>query len=456
MARQKIEPQEPAPPREAESPLDVPGEADSLAETEVVAGRGADSTIEFQPRRVGLARGLSALSYRDFRLFWGGQLVSLTGTWMQIVAQSWLVLQLSNSPFILGLLSALQFLPILTLSVLGGVAADRLPKRQLLLATQVASLALAFVLGALTQTGLVTIGTVLALAVLLGLVNAVDMPTRQAFVVELVDRKDLSNAIALNSTAFNAARLVGPAVAGLAIGVIGIAGAFYLNGLSFLAVIGALLAIEAGRAPLSRGEEPGRVRDDLKEGLAYVTRTPLIWLIVLLVALVGTFGMNLNVLIPVLARDVLQVGATGFGLLTSAAGLGSLAAAVLLAFVGRTPRPQLLLVSAGILGLTEIALAPVRQFNLALILLAGTGFAMIFFTTLANTVLQQATPDALRGRVMSVYTTVFAGTTPLGSLFIGWLAEARGLGAAFLAGGAISVAAVIAVFALSRRYTMRR
>ncbi len=432
------------------SPLGAPGEKNPLAEAEVVAGHGADSTFEAQPRRLTLPRGLAALRHRDFGLYWGSQIISLVGTWMQIVAQSWLVLQLSNSPFILGALGALQFLPVLSLSIFGGVIADRLPRRQLLLGTQFAALALALALATLTQSGLVRIGYVMLLAILLGVVNAVDMPTRQAFVVELVRGEDLQNAIALNSAAFNSARLIGPAVAGLTIGAIGTAGCFYVNALSFLAPIGALVAIQAGRRPVSRGVEASSVGEDLREGLAYVLHNRLVWLIVLLVALVATFAMNLGVLIPVLARDTLHAGAQGFGFLTAATGVGSLAAAVLLAYLSRVPGVSALLVSAAALGLLESALLAARQLAVAAGLLAGIGFAMILFTTLANTLLQTTTPDALRGRVMSIYATVFAGTTPLGSLFAGGLAQAYGVGVAFLASGVISLAAAVAGYLAAR------
>ncbi len=425
--------------------------SDHVAEAEVVAGRGPETTFEFQPRPVALSRGVAALRHRDFRLYWGGQLISLIGTWMQIVAQSWLVLQLSNSALILGLLGALQFLPILLFSVLGGVAADRLPKRRLLLITQTSSLLLAVALAVLTQAGVVRIGHVMALALLLGMVNAVDMPTRQAFVVELVAGRDLRNAIALNSAAFNSARLIGPAVAGLAIGWVGVAGCFYLNAVSFLAAIAGLAAIQAGRRPSVHRAEESSVREDLREGLAYVVHTPLVWLVVLLVALVGTFGMNMAVLVPVLARDVLQVGAAGFGLLTSIAGVGSLAAALLIAFTHRIPGIRVLTGAAAALGLAEIALGGVRQFVPAALTLGVAGFSMIAFTTLSNTVLQLVTPDGLRGRVMSVYATVFAGTTPLGSLFAGAVAQASGVGASFFVGGLISVAAAAGAYLFGAR-----
>ncbi len=447
------EPEEPDPrlrPEERDSAIGAPCRPRAVAETEVVAGRGASSTMEFQPRPVPLRRGMVSLRHREFRLFWWSQILSLIGTWMQSVAQAWLVLVLTGSPFILGVVTALQFAPTLVFSLLGGVVADRLPRRILLLVTQSTAMVLAFVLGALTATGAVQVLHVMILAVLLGLVNSLDMPTRQAFVVELVGREDLNNAIALNSAAFNAARLIGPAVAGLAIGWVGLAGCFFLNGVSFLGVIAVLLTMRAGRRPVAREEEPGSVWDDLREGLAYVTHTPVVRLVILLIAIVGTFSMNLSVLIPVLARDVLQAGAQGFGFLSSAMGVGALAAALLLAYLGQVPRRQLVLGSAAALGLLQILLADVQSFLLAVPLLAGIGFAMIFFTTLANTVLQTSTPDVLRGRVMSVYTTVFVGSTPVGSLFAGALAERWGVGSAFLAGGLLAVLAAVIGFPLSR------
>jgi len=430
---------------------DGPRDETPLVQTAEVTGRGPESTIEYQPVRIPLTRGLTSLRHRDFRLFWTGQLVSLVGTWMQIVAQSWLVLELTGSAFALGVLSALQFVPTLAFSLLGGVVADRLPRRSLLLLTQTSAALLALALAVLTATGTVRFGHVMVLAALLGFVNALDMPTRQAFVVELVGPADLRNAIALNSAAFNSARLVGPAVAGLAIGWIGIAGCFYVNALSFLAVIAGLLLIHAGKRPAPRPSEPGSIWEDLREGLGYVARTPLVRMVIVLVAIVGTFAMNMGVLMPLIARDVLRVGAEGFGFLTSAMGVGSLVAAIVLAYQGQAVRPRLLFGAAVALGLLEVALALVRQFSVAVPVLAATGFSMIFLTTLANTTLQVATPDPLRGRVMSLYTTVFVGTTPLGSLFTGALAEAWGVPAPLLVGGIVSVGAGLAGYRLSSR-----
>ncbi len=431
----------------------VRGSDDNVSPTvqaEEIAARGPSSTMEYNPGRSTLQRALGALHHRDFRLFWSGQLVSLVGTWMQTVAQSWLVLQLSGSPFTLGIITALQFLPVLVLSVVGGVLADRLPKRQVLLATQSSAMVLAFILAILAETKLVQIWHVMVLAFLLGLVNALDMPTRQAFLAELVGRANLRNAIALNSAAFNSARLVGPAVAGLAIGWVGVAGCFFLNGLSFVAVIVSLTRIAAGRGLVAAPEETRSLGKDLKEGLSYVIHTPVVRVVVLMMAIVGTFGMNMNVLVPVFAQQVLSVGAEGYGLLTSSMGTGSLVAALIVATLGRASKRRFVIVAAAGIGILEMALVLVRQFPPAMVTLAGVGFAMIFFTTLSNMVLQTSVPDHLRGRVMSVYTTVFAGTTPFGSLFAGSIAESWGAGAAFFAGGVISLIGAGVGLALSR------
>ncbi len=436
-------------PRGRLEPSERPRLTSALVETAEVVGRGPESTIEYGPSEPSLSRGLSALRHRDFRLFWTGQLVSLVGTWMQIVAQSWLVLVLTGSPFALGLVSALQFAPALALSLVGGVVADRLARRQLLLLTQSAAAVLALALAVLTSAGTVRYEHVLVLAVLLGVVNAFDMPTRQAFVVELVGVGDLHNAIALNSAAFNSARLVGPAIAGLAISSLGVAGCFYLNAASFLAVIAGLALIHAGRLPPARPAAHTSVWEDLREGLAYVAKSQSIRMVVLLVAVVGTFGMNMSVLVPLEAREVLRVGPDGFGLLTSAMGLGSLLAAVLIAYLGRPAQPRLVVGAAMGLGVFEIVLAFVQQFSVALLVLAALGFSMIFFTTLANTTMQTTTPDPLRGRVMSLYTTVFVGTTPLGSLLAGFLAEAWGVPVPLLAGGLISLGAGVVGYRLS-------
>jgi MFS family permease len=403
------------------------------------------------PFRNGLARPFQGFSWskaarvfrhRNYRLFFGGQLVSLIGTWMQSVAQAWLVLQLTGDPFLLGLVTAAQFLPVMVFGLFGGLIADVLPKRPTLLATQVVQMILAFVLFGLVATGRVEVWQIVVLAFLLGLSNAVDMPTRQSFVVEMVGREDLPTAVALNSATFNAARVVGPAVAGLTIGAFDISVAFLINGLSFLAVIAAYGLMRDGELrPAPRLARPGSVRAvgaSLAEGLRYVRATELVLLAVVVVGLVSTFGLNFNVVIPALAQDVLGVGATGYGFLMAATGAGSLVAALAIAFAPRA-RPRYIVLGAIVLGVAEVAAALVSVYALALVSLFFVGMGVIAMNATANTTIQLTVPDELRGRVVSVFTTVFVGSTPIGGLLMGALASALGVAAAMAIGGAASV-----------------
>ena len=283
-----------------------------------------------------LANGSRAFAHRNYRLFFFGQLISLIGTWMQQVAQAWLVLQLTGDPFLLGLVAAMQFLPVMVLGLFGGLIADALPKRPTLIATQVVQMILAFVLFGLTATGAVEVWQILVLALLLGITNAVDMPTRQSFVVEMVGREDVANAVALNSAVFNGARIVGPAIAGLTIGAFDISVAFLLNGISFIAVLvgyGMMRDEELDSPPvLDRPRTVRAVGRTLADGIRYVRRTDLVLLATVTVGLVSLFGMNFGVIIPALARDVLHTDATGYGFLMAASGIGSLIAALSIAF----------------------------------------------------------------------------------------------------------------------------
>jgi len=387
-------------------------------------------------------KGLRALNHRDYRLFWTGQLVSLIGTWMQSVGQSWLVLELTNSPFKLGLIGTLQFGPVLFLSFLAGAIADRVPKRRLVVGTQTALMLQAFILAALAWSGHVQYWHVAVLAALYGLANVLDMPTRQSFIVDMVGKDDLMNAIALNSASFNGARIVGPAVAGLLVARFGVPIAFLLNGASFIAVIFALLAIRAeGRphAPSGRSMLQG-----IGDGLRYALGTPRVFLLLCLMLVVSLFLINHNVLVPLLARDVLHQGAQGFGLLLAALGIGALAGALALAMRGEAqPRLALIIVSGVIMALALVVLAVIRHFWAAAATLAILGFFQIVFMTGCNTSLQITVPDALRGRIMSLYAFVFAGITPIGSLFIGSAAEVLGVPAAFAVGGGLGLLCIL-------------
>jgi MFS family permease len=401
--------------------------------------RGEDSPTN------ALTQGFASLRHRNYRLFWIGQLISLIGTWMQTIGQSWLVLELSHNAFILGSVSALQFLPVLIFSLFGGVIADKLPKRSVLVVTQSSAMLLAFALYALAATGTVRVWHIFILAALLGLVNAVDMPTRQAFVVDMVGREDLMNAVALNSSQFNAARVVGPGLAGLLIGWLGVTPLFLLNGISYIAVIIALLMIDA--AELVAQVQAPTVRQStlaqLCEGLEYVARTPVVLMVLILVGVIATFGMNFNVLIPLYSADVLKIGASGFGFLMAAMGLGSLVAALLLAFAAKRPSLRVLLLAATAFTGMEFAFAASRWVPLSALLIAGIGFAMIIFTAMANTAIQIACPDHLRGRVMSVYTTVFVGTTPIGNELVGVLASGWGAPMALVISAALCAATLL-------------
>ncbi len=393
--------------------------------------------------------GFRALRHRDFRLFWTGQLVSLIGTWMQRVGEAWLVLELTNSPFLLGLIGALQFGPMLCFSFVAGVAADRLPKRRLILGTQTALMLQAFCLTVLVWSGHVRYWHVAVLALLYGLANTLDMPTRQAFIVEMVGETDLLNAIALNSAVFNGARIVGPAVAGLLVARYGEAIAFFLNGLSFLAVILALLAVKTRGLPQPR--EGTTVMQEIKAGIRYAAGTPRVALILSLLLFVSLLVINHNTLVPLLARDVLHAGAHGFGLLMAALGGGAVTGAVALALWPRKLPFGVAVAAALVLAAAILSLAAVRMFWPAMVLLGVAGLAQIVFTTSCNTTLQLTVPNAMRGRMMSLYAFVFVGVTPFGSLLVGTIAEFWGVPAAFAVGGGLGLLTVLGLAVRARR-----
>lgn len=370
--------------------------------------------------------GFRALRIRNYRLFWISQLISLTGTWMQSTAQAWLVLVLTNSPLALGLVTTMQFLPSMLFSLFGGAIADRLPKYRLILGTQVAALLQALVFGILAWSGVIQLWQVYLLALVLGMINAIDQPARQSFVVELVGRESVANAVALNSLLFNSARIVGPAMAGILIAQIGVAPIFILNALSFVAVLIGLLRMDRRsfrQTPLATN---GSVLAGIAEGLRYTWHTPTVLLVMIVMAFVGTFGYNFNVVLPLIARFVLNTDSVGFGALTSAVGVGSLAGALTIAYLGEVKTSRVL-IGAAVFSLLLGASALVPVFALSLVLLAALGFAGIMFTTSANTMLQLTVPDVLRGRVMSLYWLLFAGSTPIGATLIGALARTIGV-----------------------------
>ncbi|HEX2913361.1 MAG TPA: MFS transporter [Chloroflexia bacterium] len=437
------------------SPLSEKDTADNIIRTSVVPVTTDKPRLSAWKRFTGyFTRGGAALRHRNYRLFFTGQLISLVGTWMQNLAQGWLVLKLTNSVFDLGLVTSLQFLPVMFLSLFGGVLADRLPKRKTIIITQTCAMILALVLATLTMLDVVQVWHVYVLAILLGLVNAFDTPTRQAFVPEMVGKEDLMNAIALNSSVFNTARAIGPAVAGVLIGLIGIAPAFWVNGISYIAVITGLAMMRPEEFHLGAPrKQTGNIFKNLQEGLVYSGQTPLILAIVVLVGLMGTFGINFNVWIPDLAKNHLNVDADGYGVLMAGIGIGALVSALTLAVKGGRPKMQSVLkgglcFAAFILG---AALSP--WFWLTFLLLIGVGVSMMIVTVSCNTMVQLSSPDHLRGRVMSLYMTVFAGTTPIGSLFIGWLASLGGTPFSMSIGALLCLSAVPLSWLVLKRKT---
>jgi MFS family permease len=393
-----------------------------------------------------LPTALRALQHRNYRLYWFGQLVSLTGTWMQSTAQQWLVYRLTGSPLKLGTVTFLASLPTMLFAPFAGVLVDRVDKRKFLVLTQTVMMVLAFILAGLTFTGLVQYWHVLVLATLLGVVNTLDMPTRQAFTVEMVGKEDLMNAIALNSSIFNTARLFGPAVAGLVVAGLGETPAFTLNGLSFAAVIVGLLLMRL--APFTpRGGKPAPIAD-LKEGFAYIAGSGTVLSLMFVAAIPSIFGFPYTTLIPVMAGDVLGLGADGFGVLVSSIGLGALVAALSLAALGNYRRKGLLLTTATFVFAGSVAaFALSRWLWLSMAALAFAGWGMVTHLATTNTLLQLQIPDGLRGRVMSTYLWGVVGLAPLGSLMFGTLAERWQAPRAVLFGAGVCVVSAVVMLA---------
>lgn len=381
-------------------------------------------------------RMFRSLRHRNYRLFFFGQLVSLMGTWMQNVAQSWLVWELSHSSVWLGIIGFMTFVPQLLFSMIGGIAADRYPKRTLIIVTQSASMLLAFVLATLVLTHTATVWIVAGMAFLLGTVNSFDMPARQTFVTEMVGKEDVTNAVGLNSAVFNTARLVGPAIGGWVIYAVGTGWCFFFNGVSFLAVILGLLAMRVEpRGIVHTGKS---VLRSLREGLIFIRGERTILAFMIMVSTLTVFGWSYSVLLPLFADNILHVGAVGLGNLLSANGVGALTSALLVATLGERIPPRRLVTIAVVVflcGVTTLALS--HSFVLTLIALVFIGMGLTSFFTTANSMFQRRSPDALRGRVLGVYSMVFGGFYPFGSLEVGTLAKVIGPGEVILINAAI-------------------
>ena len=388
-------------------------------------------------------RAFRSLRVRNYRLFFVGQIISVSGTWMQSVGQAWLVLKLTGSGAAVGGVFALQTLPFLFVGAWGGVIADRVSRRRFLVVTQSAAAVLAAILGALTLTGTVQLWMVMTLAFMLGCVNVVDLPLRQAFVMEMVGKDTLTNAISLNSVIMNGARVVGPALAGLTIAWLGIAPTFFANATSYVAVIAALLMIRS--TDLFPTVPVARARGQLRAGIAYVWRNPALRTPLLMMAVIGTFAYEFTVSLPLLAQFTFHAGAAGFGVMSSMLGAGAVVGGLITASRGR-PTGRGLGIAAIAFGVLMLLAAGAPTYPLALLFLAGTGMASVTYAAFSNSTLQLNSDPQMRGRVMALYAVAFMGSAPIGGPLVGWIGQVANPRVALAMGGASAVLTGIAAW----------
>ncbi|TMF92044.1 MAG: MFS transporter [Chloroflexi bacterium] len=397
---------------------------------------------------VASSRMLGALRHRNYRLFFIGQIISTVGTWMQSVAMPWLALQLTHSGLLVGLVLAAQFTPVLLGGQFGGVIADRYRKRSVLLATQSLFMVPSFTLFVVSSSGHAQYWMVVIAALAVGTINLFDVPARQAFIVEMVGKQDLMNAIALNSSVFNGAAVVGPSVAGVLIAVVGVPLCFLANSLSYLGAVAALLLMrDLPALARDHADQPWLAR--LLQGISYARREPVVGMLLLLVAVFSLFAMNRLTLIPLFADQVLYVGAQGFGFLVGAMGLGAMTGALMLAFfpqLGADPRRQLWMAAIWVAALLEFSIS--RVFLISLVTLFVAGYAQISFLAATNNRIQTIAPDHLRGRVMGLYGQALIGVGPLGATQAGLLATLFGAPWAMAIGAAVAGSVVLAVWLL--------
>lgn len=380
-----------------------------------------------------------ALTHKNFRIYWMGQCVSLIGTWMQNIGLTWLVYSITGSPFLLGLLETVRFLPITLFSLFAGVIVDKYPKRKILLITQIISMVLAFILAALIFTNKTRYEYILILALLLGLSNTIDMPARQSFTVEMTGKEDLMNAIALSSVTFNLAKIVGPAIGALVLALWGAKWCFLLNGLSFIAVIISLLKIHVHPYVREKTHSSNMLKE-IKDGLIYIVHERRLIETILLITIVGIFVYNYIILIPVLTKITLHQDEKIYGVLMSSLGIGSLLGAMLLSIKSKSRVSfRMLMFSSALLSLLLIFIGLTKIYYITMILLAVSGIINIWFSTYSNLILQIKTKDEYRGRVMSVYSLVESGTAPIGYMFSGTAADKLGADNTFLLCGFITI-----------------
>jgi MFS family permease len=396
------------------------------------------------------ARTFASLRYhRNYRLFFTGQVISVTGTWMQRIAQAWLVLTLTHSPVAVGILALCQFMPFTLFSLFAGVVVDRLDAWRTVIGTQVAQMVLASAIAVIALAGVAEAWHVYVIAALMGLVQVLDAPSRQSLTFRMVGPTELPNAIGLNSGLFNGARIFGPALGGIVIAVAGAGVCFALNAVSYVAVLAGLLMMRVEDFhPIERRERP-RILRGLREGLAFARRDEQVWLVLSLVFVLGTFCLSFNVLLPVLAKHTLHAGPQTFGLLSAVFGGGALIGALVAAHVSRATVGTTALGGAGF-GICELMLAPVHSTVIAALLLFAAGICFTTWASTSNSLVQLAAPDYLRGRVIGLYFFAFAGTGTTGGILAGWLTAAGGTELAFAVGGVAALAMSAFVYARSR------
>jgi MFS family permease len=396
---------------------------------------------------------VSLRKHRNYRLFFTGQVISLSGSWMQNIALAWLVVELTHSPVALGILALCRFGPFTIFGLFAGAFADRFDNRRLVMTTQAAALLVSIALAVLALTDSATVWAAYVLAFLGGTTFVFDAPGRHALTFQMVGREELPNAVALNASLFNASRTVGPAVAGLVIAVAGVGVCFVINAFTFLAVLAALALMRKEELhPVEREETPPPVLRSIRDGLGYVRRSPRVRLLIGAVAVISLISLNFNVLLPVLASETLEVGPEGFGILSAAFGLGALAGALLSAALSRASWKALVAGMVGF-GVAQLALAPQETLVVACVLLFAAGVSFTLWMSNTQSILQLTAPDHLRGRVLSLWLFAFAGSAPLGGLVAGWLTDVGGTALSFTVGGVTSL--IVAAAMLARPWQTR-
>ncbi len=417
---------------------------------EYITSESQEVTLGESPNWTGkIFKAFPAFAHRNYQLYFSGQLVSLIGTWLQTVGQGWLVFKLTNSAFLVGLVTALGALPIMAFALLGGVVADRFDKRKVLIFTQSASMMLAFTLGFLDILGIIKVWEIAVLAFLLGTVNAIDTPTRQAFVVEMVGRRSLPSAIAMGAGTYNAARAIGPGFAGFLIAVIGVGATFILNGISFIGVIIALFKIKA--KSIRANVHPNPVVA-IKSGVSYAFSHPKIRLILVFCSITSVFGWSYTTIMPVVAKNVFGFGPAGLGLLYSSSGLGALVGSIAISIFSTKVNPKFFIFGGNFLAMSTLILFTfTSNIYLALIILFFSGFGLLCQFATMNSSIQHMVDDGFRGRVLSMYTLAFLGMSPIGSFQIGYVAQRLGVEFAIRYGAVVSL-----VFGLFFAYNFRK